>query len=91
MAWYVYIIRASDDSLYTGVTTDVERRFAEHCSPAKGARYFRGRKPQEVVYTESLPDRSSALRREAAIKKLKKGGKLELIGQNTIKPPGRPC
>lgn len=91
MGWYVYIIRASDDSLYTGVTTDVERRFAEHGSPDKGARYFRGRKPQEVVYTESHPDRSSALRREAEIKKLKRGCKLELIGQITNKPPGRPC
>lgn len=81
MAWYVYIIKASDGSLYTGVTTDVERRFSEHCSPDKGARYFRGRKPLEVVYTESHPDRSSAQRREAAIKNLSRDHKLELIGQ----------
>ena len=78
--WYVYIIKASDDSLYTGVTTDVSRRFNEHCSGDKGARYFRGRKPLEVVYTETHPDRGSALRREAAIKKLTRVGKLELIG-----------
>ena len=78
--WYVYIIKASDDSLYTGVTTDVSRRFDEHCSGDKGARYFRGRKPLEVVYTETHPDRGSALRREAAIKKLTRVGKLELIG-----------
>ena len=78
--WYVYIIRASDGSLYTGITTDVERRFVEHCSPDKGARFFRGRKPLEVVYTETHPDRSSALKRESVIKKLKRDLKLELIG-----------
>lgn len=79
MGWYVYMIKASDGSLYTGVTTDVARRFKEHASPEKGARFFRGRKPLEVVYTENHPDRSSALRREAAIKKLTRDQKLELI------------
>ena len=77
--WYVYIIRASDERLYTGITTDVERRFNEHHDPRKGARFFRGRKPEEVVYTESQPDRSSALQREAVIKKLSRDLKLELI------------
>ena len=91
MGWYVYIIEASDGSLYTGVTTDVERRFNEHGSTVKGARFFRGRKPVEVVYTESHSDRSSALQRESAIKKLKRDQKLELIEQNLKKPPGRPC
>jgi len=80
MGWFVYMIRASDDSLYTGITTDVQRRFKEHCSPDKGARFFRGRKPLEVVYTETHPDRSSALQRESAIKKLSRGEKIELIG-----------
>ena len=79
MGWFVYMIRASDDSLYTGITTDVERRFEEHCSPDKRARYFRGRQPLEVVYTENHPDRSSALRRESAIKKLSRVQKLKLI------------
>lgn len=78
--WFVYVIRASDDSLYTGVTTDVERRFKEHCGAEKGARYFRGRQPLEVVYRETHPDRGSALRREADIKKLTRDQKLELIG-----------
>ncbi len=89
--WFVYIIEASDGSLYTGVTTDVERRFVEHCGQGKGARYFRGRKPLKVVYTEDHPDRSSALRREAVIKKLTRVLKLELIGQEVDKPPRRPC
>jgi len=78
--WYVYIIRANDDSLYTGITTDVQRRFKEHCSPVKGARYFRGREPVAVVYSEDHPDQGSALRREAEIKKLTRQDKLKLIG-----------
>lgn len=90
MDWYVYIIRASDESLYTGVTTDVERRFREHCGTARTAKFFRGRQPVEVVYTEQHPDRGSAQRREAAIRKLGREGKLELVGKGW-KPPGRPC
>jgi putative endonuclease len=91
VGWFVYIIEASDGSLYTGVATDVERRFSEHRGAGKGARFFRGRKPLEVVYTESHPDRSSAQRRESVIKKLPRGGKLELIGQVVKKPPRCPC
>ena len=80
--WYVYVIKASDDSLYTGITTDVQRRFKEHCGTQKGARYFRGRQPLEVVYRESHPDRGSALRREADIKKLTREQKLKVIEEN---------
>ena len=78
--WYVYIIRATDQSLYTGITTDVERRFAEHRSGRAGAKYFRGRSPEEVVLVESGHDRSSASIREAQIKKLSREQKLVLIG-----------
>ena len=78
--WYVYILEASDGSLYTGVTTDVERRFTEHCGTQKGARYFRGRKPLKVVHTEPHPDRGSAQRRESVIKNLTRDLKLQLIG-----------
>jgi putative endonuclease len=77
----VYIIEASDGSLYTGVSTDVERRFAEHRGTARGARYFRGRSPMRVVYSEKHPDRGSAQRRESEIKKLTRELKLELIGR----------
>lgn len=80
--WFVYMIRASDGRLYTGITTDVERRFGEHRDPRKGARFFRGRRPVEVVYTESHLDRGSALRREAAIKRLSRGLKLDLIRES---------
>ena len=90
MQWYVYIIRASDDSLYTGITTDVERRFLEHGGEGKGAKFFRGRKPVEVIYTEKHPDRSSALKREAAIKSLDREQKVELV-EVGYKPPRRPC
>ena len=77
--WYVYIIRATDQSLYTGITTDVERRFAEHQSGRAGAKYFRGRSPVELVLVESGYDRSSASIRESQIKKLSREQKLELI------------
>jgi len=91
MGWFVYMIEASDGSLYTGVTTDVERRFAEHGDSDKGAKFFRGRKPVKIVYQQDHPDRSSALKREAEIKKLTRENKLLLIGKSGSKPPGRPC
>ena len=78
--WTVYIIRADDDSLYTGVTTDVERRFNEHSCSSRGARFFNGRRPLEVVYTETGHTRSSACVREARIKKMNRAEKLALLG-----------
>jgi len=69
VAWYVYMLRCGDGTLYTGMTDDVERRLAAHRS-GKGAKYTRGRGPLELVYTEEQPDKSSALRREFQIKKL---------------------
>jgi putative endonuclease len=86
--WTVYIIRCDDGSLYTGVTTDLERRFAEHLAGKRGARYFAGRQPEKVVWREDGHDRSSALRREAAIKKLSRVDKLALVAQ-TETVPGR--
>ncbi len=80
MSWTVYIIRCDDDSLYTGITRDVARRFEEHRNGPRGARYFAGRSPEAVVWTEEGHDRGSALRREAAIKKLDRAAKLALIG-----------
>lgn len=78
--WYVYVIEASDGSFYTGVTTDVARRFKEHCGTAKGAKYFRGRQALKVVHTESFADRGSAQRRESEIKRLPRSRKLLLTG-----------
>lgn len=77
--WTVYIILCNDDTLYTGVTTELERRFQEHLSHPRGAKYFNGRKPLEVVYSENGHTHSSACQREAAIKKLSRDEKLSLI------------
>lgn len=72
--WFVYMILSDDDQLYTGITTDIARRWQEHSSKT-GARYFRGRKPQTLCLLEPHPDRSSASRREAALKQLKRSEK----------------
>lgn len=77
MSWYVYILRCGDNTLYTGITDDVARRLAVHQS-GKGAKYTRGRGPLELVYTEEQPDKSAALHREIAIKRLTRKQKLEL-------------
>ena len=83
MAWFVYMLRCRDGSLYTGVASDVERRFAEHVS-GKGAKYTRSHPPVAVVYREECADKSAALRREAAVKKLSRRQKLDLIREDTI-------
>lgn len=80
--WTLYIIEASDASLYTGITTDVERRFGEHAQGPKGARYFNGRNPTKIVYREDGHSRSSASRREAQIKKLSRSAKQQLIAHS---------
>jgi putative endonuclease len=78
MNWRVYIILCSDGTLYTGISRDPERRVAQHAG-RRGARYFRGRRPVRLVYLESAHDRSSASRRESAIKKLPRRGKIDLL------------
>ncbi len=81
--WNVYILRCSDDSLYTGVAKDVERRVEEHNTDNRlGARYTRGRRPVELVYQEGFASRSEACRRESEIKRLKRKEKLELLRGN---------
>lgn len=76
--WYLYILRCRDGSLYTGITTDVERRFEAHQS-GKGAKYTRGRGPLELVYREECGDHSTALKRELEIKALPREKKQILI------------
>ena len=78
MNWHVYIILCSDATLYTGITNDLARRYDQHAE-RRGARYFRGRRPVEVVYLERGHSRSSASRREAAIKKLSRRDKINLL------------
>lgn len=77
--WYLYILRCADGSLYTGITTDVQRRLAEHRS-GKGAKYTRGRGPLELQYQEECGTHSDALKRELAVKALTRGEKEALIG-----------
>lgn len=76
--WKLYILRCGDGTLYTGITTDVERRLEEHRA-GKGAKYTRGRGPLELVYREDCGDHSAALRRELEIKALPRGEKQRLI------------
>ncbi len=76
--WCVYIVRCVDNSLYTGSTNDLLARIAKH-NQGEGAKYTRSRRPVKLVYCERVTDQSAALKREAAIKHLSKGKKIELI------------
>jgi putative endonuclease len=78
MNWHVYMILCSDQSLYTGISNDVLKRYQQHVCQ-QGAKYFRGRSPQQLVYVEGGHSRSSASIRERAIKKLTRMQKLALI------------
>ncbi len=79
-AWQVYILRCADGSLYTGIARDLDRRIAEHnADNGLGASYTRSRRPVVLVYAESAADRSSASKREYAIKQLSREQKLALI------------
>ena len=80
MDWYVYMLRCEDGSLYTGIASDVEKRFAMHKS-GHGAKYTRSHPPVAVVYREQCSDKGAELRREAAIKKLPRAKKLELTAR----------
>jgi putative endonuclease len=76
--WQLYLVRCADGSLYTGIATDVERRFAEH-QAGRGAKYLRGRGPLQLVYRQAAGDRSQALRLELAVKRLSRPQKEALI------------
>ena len=88
MTYWVYILRCADGTLYTGCTNDLSRRLAAH-NAGKGAKYTRSRRPVELVYREEVPDKSAALRREAAIKGLSRGEKLALIQRSEV--PSQSC
>lgn len=78
--WYLYILQCGDGSLYTGITTDVEKRLEAHRS-GKGAKYTRGRSPLELKYREACGTHSDALKRELEVKHLSREEKLALIGK----------
>lgn len=87
-AAYVYILKCADGSLYTGWTTDPERRLAEHNSGGKGAKYTKGRGPCSMVYLEEFSDRKEAMKREWEIKnRMTREEKLALI-QNSLQNRG---
>lgn len=77
--FYLYIIRCADGTLYTGITTDVDKRLAEHESGGRGAKYLRGRGPLEVLLSRPVGDRASALRLEYRVKQLSRSQKLEVV------------
>lgn len=77
----LYILKCADDSFYTGITTDLTRRVAEHGLGKTGAKYTRGRGPFSVVYTRRFRNRANASREEARIKSLTRTEKLELINK----------
>jgi putative endonuclease len=87
--WYVYVLRCGDGSLYTGVARDVERRLRQHNGElAGGARYTRGRRPVELLWSEAHGDRAAAQSREAVLKRLPRRAKLALIRRG---PPALPA
>ena len=78
LEWDVYIVEAENGKLYTGIARDCHKRFEEHLSSPKGAKFFRSTKPKRILYVEKAKDRSEASKREAAIKKLSRVQKLAL-------------
>lgn len=74
-SWYVYILKCADGTLYTGVTIDVDKRVLAHNEAKTGAKYTKARRPVKLVYQEALTGRGTALKREAAIKKLSRAEK----------------
>lgn len=82
MEWFVYMVACADGSLYTGVTTDVERRVAEHNAGQLGAKYTKARRPVRLVYSEQHDSRSAAQMREAVIKQLSRKEKWRLLDKS---------
>lgn len=77
--YYLYILECADKTLYTGITTDLARRMAEHAGLKLGAKYTFARRPVKLAYSRKFKNRSSASKEEARIKKMKKSEKLKLI------------
>ncbi len=82
--WHVYLVECADKTLYTGITTDLERRINEHNDSLKGARYTRAKRPVKLVYSEAAVSRSEASKREHELKKLPRSEKLVLIQGYTV-------
>lgn len=83
--WHCYMLECADGTLYTGITNDLEKRLAAHNS-GTASKCTRSRLPVKLVFTEDMPDRAAASRREAQIKRLPRASKLELVGRNRVLP-----
>ena len=81
--WFMYVVKCSDNSFYTGITTDITRRLNEHNTTSKGAKYTRSRRPVELVYWIDFKDRSTAAKAEARFKKLSRKEKEMILDLNT--------
>ncbi len=79
--WYLYVVKCSDNTLYTGVTTDLDRRLTEHNTSLKGAKYTRKRRPVVLVYSKHYADRSQAQQAEYRFKLLTRREKLKVINE----------
>jgi len=79
LSWCVYILECNDNTLYTGVTNNIENRLQQHNHGLVGAKYTRARRPVKLVYTEAQKNRSEAMKREHAIKQLTRAEKLKLL------------
>lgn len=77
--WWLYVVETAAGRLYTGITTDVERRFGEHCAGKRGARALRGKGPLTLRFSTRVGDRSTALKREYAFKQLARSDKLAVV------------
>jgi len=81
--WFMYVVKCSDNSFYTGITTDITRRLHEHNTTSKGAKYTRSRRPVELIYWIDFEDRSTAAKAEARFKKLSRKEKEMILDLNT--------
>lgn len=88
-SWEVYIVQTKSGKLYTGITTDVARRFAEHAGTNRGAKFFRVSRPEKIVFREKSKNRSEAAKREMEIKRMSRQEKLRLIERRARKKAPR--
>lgn len=82
--YFIYMLLCSDETIYTGTTNDVAKRVLDHNTSARAAKYTRSRRPVHLVYTEEVPTKGEALKREAVLKKLTRDQKLVLIKEGKI-------
>ncbi len=80
-SWYVYMAICNDQTIYTGIAKDLQKRLAEHNNGVNGAKYTRSRRPVKIVFQEEQPSRSAATKRELQLKKMTRAKKLQLIQQ----------